>query len=551
MESLADRGWSLKRRLDSCTENSHAFWLPRLLQADGENLAGRASAWGRVAAEIETELVTLAEQMDDHAFRLYGISDEDRPHLENDLGTSDEAETAAPDDGDDAQDSTEVDAAPMVASLLSWSLGVAFGRFDVRVATGERSAPVEPEPFEPLPVLSPGMLGADNDLPANSPPTDYPLTFPSEGILVDDAGHPHDLVRAVQSVFETIFDDADARWHEAAELLGTPELRAWFAGDFFDQHVKRYSRSRRKAPIYWQLATTSGSYSVWIYIHRATGDTLFRVLNDFIGPKLDHEKSKLEALLREAGDTPSAAQRRERDRQERFVEELQTFRTEVARVAPFWRPNLDDGVILNFAPLWRLVPQSRSWQGECKKIWGQLIDGEHDWAHLAMRLWPERVVPKCRDDRSLAIAHELEGVFWREDESETACKKSITQTAVQGLVAERTSPTVTTAVAEILSAPAPTGAGGRKSAGRRTPSRSAGARPRSPASKGDEAPLDAVRIAIASVPRGASKAEVVRTAGISDADWNRAIKALLADGSVVRTGERRGARYHLTKGDAQ
>ena len=39
---------------------------------------------------------------------------------------------------------------------------------------------------------------------------------------------------------------------------------------------------------------------------------------------------------------------------------------------------------------------------------------EHDWAHLAMHLWPERVVPKCAKDRSLAIAHGLEEVFWVE-----------------------------------------------------------------------------------------------------------------------------------------
>ena len=40
--------------------------------------------------------------------------------------------------------------------------------------------------------------------------------------------------------------------------------------------------------------------------------------------------------------------------------------------------------------------------------------GKYDWAHIAMHLWPERVVPKCATDRSLAIAHGLEDVFWVE-----------------------------------------------------------------------------------------------------------------------------------------
>ena len=44
-----------------------------------------------------------------------------------------------------------------------------------------------------------------------------------------------------------------------------------------------------------------------------------------------------------------------------------------------------------------------------------MVGGEFDWSHLSMRLWPERIVPKCATDRSLAIAHDLEDVFWFED----------------------------------------------------------------------------------------------------------------------------------------
>ena len=67
------------------------------------------------------------------------------------------------------------------------------------------------------------------------------------------------------------------------------------------------------------------------------------------------------------------------------------------------------------APLWRLVPH-KPWQRELKKKWAELAAGKYDWAQLAMHLWPERVVPKCAEDRSLAIAHGLEDVFWVEDE---------------------------------------------------------------------------------------------------------------------------------------
>ena len=44
---------------------------------------------------------------------------------------------------------------------------------------------------------------------------------------------------------------------------------------------------------------------------------------------------------------------------------------------------------------------------------------------------------------------------------------------------------------------------------------------------------------------GTSKADIIVATDITTGQWNTAIKALLADGSVRQTGERRGARYHL------
>jgi hypothetical protein len=555
MAPLASRLWSVKRRLDTGIENSHAFLLPALLQVGIHGLAKAGGAWTLLAARVQSEIEALGNEIHDHAYRLYKISDQDRKRIEQGFGVSAELESRPDDDDCDEEELVEVDTAPLVASLLSWTLGVALGRFDVRLATGECDAPPEPEPFDPLPVCSPGMLTGDDGLPVEEPPSGYPLTFPTDGILVDDPGHPRDVVRAVRSVFETVFDDANARWHEATELLGTPDLRTWFVRDFFEPHIKRYSKSRRKAPIYWQLATASGSYSVWIYIHRATGDTLFRVLNDFVGPKLDHEKAKLDGLTQEAGGNPSAAQRREIEQQETFVGELQALKTEIARVAPLWRPNLDDGVILNFAPLWRLVPQSRSWQGECKKAWDKLVSGDYDWAHLAMHLWPERLVPKCIDDRSLAIAHGLEGVFWHEDNAGAWRKTRVDDATVQQLIRERTSSTVKAALNDLLSAQAPMASRGRTAATRAPALRPVAPAPVASAPRSaarepapdvtvSDATLGAVRGAIGAIADGASKADVLAATGLSDAEWNKAIAVLLDRGQVSRTGQKRGTRYH-------
>jgi hypothetical protein len=553
--ALGRRSFSIRRHLDSRNEISHAFLLPALVRhSSTDDLVSRANSWSAASEKSARELVEIDDAVNAKSFELYGVSEADQLSIVDGWDGAPESSTDDEEPNNDDEDSPEepeVDVAPMVQSLMSWALGVAFGRFDVRLATGDRGAPPEPEPFDPLPVCSAGMLTGDDGLPVATPPSGYPLTFPTDGILVDDPGHPRDIVRAARAVFEAIFDDPNARWHEAAELLGTPDLRTWFARHFFEPHIKRYSRSRRKAPIYWQLATSSGSYSVWLYIHRVTGDTLFRVLNEFVGPKLDHEKTKRDALTQEAGANPSAAQRREIDQQETFVGELQALKTEVARVAPLWKLSLDDGVILTFATLWRLVPQSRTWQGECKKAWDKLVAGDYDWAQVAMHLWPERVVPKCIDDRSHAIAHGLEDVFWHQDDSGTWRKSRVDDAIVHKLIQERTSATVKAALKDLLSAATPTAGKRRKTKGRSASPLASASKPAPAAVRAttpdtplDEATLRAVKAAIASVADGASKNDVLAATGLSEGDWNEAIAALLDRGDVTRTGQKRGTRYH-------
>ena len=231
------------------------------------------------------------------------------------------------------------------------------------------------------------------------------------------------------------------------------ELRDWLASSFFEHYLNRHSKSRRKAPILWQLGTPSGRYCMWLYAHRLTRDSFFQLQNEVVGPKLTHEERQLTSLMQNAGGSPSAAERKEIAAQEAVVEELRAMLDEVKRVAPLWNPNLDDGVVLTMAPLWRLVPQHKPWQKELKSKWDELAAGKYDWAHLAEHLWPERVVPKCATDRSLAIAHGVEDVFWVEDENDKWKPCTPPVRAIVELVRERSSPAVKAALQSLLDAP--------------------------------------------------------------------------------------------------
>jgi hypothetical protein len=446
LDDLFRSAWSLKRTLDTHVETSHAFWLPALLQVEGETLLERATAWQARVTSIEQQLAQIQTEIDEYCFELYGFHEEDRARIEQGFASeSDEADVDEDEDDDAVEES--VDAEALVAQLVSWCVGVAFGRFARDVVT--QPPPPEPDPFDPLPTRSPAMgLGQSNG---------ELVEVSSDGILTDDLGSAHDLARRVRGVFDYLADTNVLDIHtfeEAALILNTRDgdLRTWLAQEFFRYHIKRYSESRRKAPIYWQLGIPSRRYSVWLYYPRLTRDTLYRVLNEHVVPKLQHEERRLLELIETAGESPTARQRREIADQESFVEELRVFREELTRVAPLWHPNPDDGVVINSALLWRLFPHNRPWQRECKKHWDELVQGKYDWAHLAMHLWPERVVPQCRENASLAIAHGLQEQFWHDDDGKLESAQ-IGREPVDELIAERTSTAVKSALQGFLAAP--------------------------------------------------------------------------------------------------
>ena len=378
LANQARRAWSLKRTLDTVNETSHAFSLP---------MAIRDRVGEFQPAAIEAELATIQQQIDDIVFELYGLDGEDRRDIERwaNKGAMDSAETVAEHEVDADADDGEV-VVDLQTALLSWCVGVAFGRFDWRLATGERAVPAEPEPFEPLPAKSPGML-PDGVAPFHS----------NVGILVDDAGHLHDLPHWVEEVLMRV------------EMTVPHDLRSWLQREFFAVHLQQYSKSRRKAPIYWPLSTASGSYTLWLYYPSLTNQTLYTCVNDFLEPKLKQVGGEL-ANLRGKGSKRSLADEKQFEKLQAFELELTELRDTLLKIAPYYHPNQDDGVQISAAPLWPLF-RHKPWQKVLKETWAKLEKGDYDWAHLAMQYWPERVRAKCKADKSLAIAHGLEELY--------------------------------------------------------------------------------------------------------------------------------------------
>jgi hypothetical protein len=314
-------------------------------------------------------------------------------------------------------------------SHLEVVVGAAFCRWDVRLMAGDKLAPELPDPFASLPICPPGMLQNEQGVPITQGDVcrlqaaglwNYPLHIPWDGILADDPGpqgtQPHcdDIVRRVQSVLTVIWKDrAEAIEEEVCEILGVKGLREYFRKPalFFADHLKRYSKSRRQAPIYWPLSTTSGSYTLWVYYHRLNDDLLHAALNKYVKPKIDEVEKQLrhfESELPKASGREASKLREAFEDTKTFLEELREFRDELQRVAGLpYKPNLNDGVLITASPLWKLFRLPK-WRKALEECWKKLEAGGYDWAHLANSIWPDHVREVCKHDRSIAIAHGLE-----------------------------------------------------------------------------------------------------------------------------------------------
>jgi len=340
-----------------------------------------------------------------------------------------------------------------IYSLLSYLFGLTINRWDIRIALDPTIAPKLPDPYDPLPVCPPGMLVGPDGLPVEPgrivseewlrarpdtitlplegtvkkptiPDSDYPLCISWDGILVDDPSfdgalpHKRDIVRRIREVLDLLWKDkAHEIEQEACDILGVSDLRDYFRrpSGFFQDHLKRYSKSRRKAPIYWPLSTKSGAYTLWIYYHRLTDQTLYACINDYVNPKLNNISKDIARLQEEIAKQGSTKNRQRLEQLMDFEQELKDYRDELLRVAGLpYKPNLNDGVMITAALLWKLFRHNQ-WRKDLEACWKRLKEGKYDWAHLAYAIWPDRVKKKCSTDLSIAIAHDMEYLYEGDD----------------------------------------------------------------------------------------------------------------------------------------
>ncbi len=418
---VAHEGWKSAFVLDRSEPTSHAFVQPVLTWLLTDSLTAGQSQWAIRVRETENQLMGIQETIDRIATSSYGLSETEFAAIED--GAAATAIINASEESEELTISTDL--AAVSSELMDWTCGVLFGRWDIRFATTEKAMPGFPDPFAPLPVCPPGMLQNEEGLPLSERDVQhlnaageghYPVKISWDGALVDDPDSANDIVRRLREVLTVTWKErAEAVEQEACEILGVKDLGEYFRKPalFFATHLKRYSKSRRQAPIYWPLSTASGSYTLWIYYHRLNDDSLYTALNKYVKPKIDDTEKllrQIESELPNATGRETSSLRTAFEETGIFLDELREFRDEIARIADLpYRPNLNDGVLITASPLWKLFRLPK-WRKDLQECWKRLEAGDYDWAHLAYSIWPDRVREVSKTDRSIAIAHDLESL---------------------------------------------------------------------------------------------------------------------------------------------
>jgi hypothetical protein len=235
------------------------------------------------------------------------------------------------------------DARKDIAALLSYAVGCMTGRYSL-----DRPGLILANAGESVPEYL-EKVGLTQDQLTFAPDED--------GIIpvLDGEWFEDDIVARAREFLRATFGEATLRENIRfiEESLGR-ELRSYFLADFYKDHLQTY----KKRPIYWMLQSPRKGFSVLIYLHRYTRDTMNIVLNRYLREFQVRLRSRMAHLAEVQASSAistrdKTAARKEFDKLTKTLHDCEEWERQV--VLPLAQArielDLDDGVKVNYLKL--------------------------------------------------------------------------------------------------------------------------------------------------------------------------------------------------------
>ena len=236
---------------------------------------------------------------------------------------------------DENSNSITANKAALVNNLISYSLGIVFGRYSL-----DKSG---------LILASQGQTLQDYFKQVQSP------TFmPDEDNIIpvlDGEWFNDDIVGRFKVFLKAAFGEEhfEENLKYIEDTIGK-DIRKYFVKDFYNDHIKRY----KKRPIYWMFSSPKGHFKALIYMHRYQPDLCSKMLNDYLQAFI----SKLEAakqtqtmlsLREDLSAREKTAAIKEIDKLELMLKDCREYEKTLFTIATQKISiDLDDGVKVNY-----------------------------------------------------------------------------------------------------------------------------------------------------------------------------------------------------------
>lgn len=188
--------------------------------------------------------------------------------------------------------------------------------------------------------------------------------------ILDDEWFEDDIVARFHQLLKVSFGDENFQQNLAfvEDHIKYGDIRKYFSKSFYKDHYKRY----KKRSIYWKFSSPKGHFSVLIYMHRYTSDTLNNILNNYLRPfieKLEVRKEHMQQVEQSGSTGEKAKASKEIDKLNAMLKDCKTYEREIIYPLASERieMDLDDGVLVNYNLFGQAVETIKSVNDKKKK----------------------------------------------------------------------------------------------------------------------------------------------------------------------------------------